>query len=86
MFLIGWSATSGRSGDTQLGFSLNLPDMKYYTYNPKVTPQTAKQKFGKTVKKILFFIALAGLLGFEYRNRFGSRLGSISKKGNCQIK
>ena len=71
MFFVGWSVTKGRSHGTELGFALNLPDMKYYTSNPTVTPVTPKQAFGKTVKKWLFYITLVGLLGFEYRNRIG---------------
>ena len=79
MLLVARSATSKSSGFTQLVFRLNLPDMKYYTADQKTTtPVSPRQAFGNIVKRYLVFAALFGLIGFEYRNRFGSvQVGSV---------
>jgi len=77
VILVGLSATRRGSSDTKLGFTLNLPDMKYYTSSPTTTPVTSRQAFGNTVKKFLFIIVLVGLLGFEYRNRFGHKVAPV---------
>lgn len=80
-FLAGLSATKRISGKTQLKFQLNLPDVKYYTSNKTSTPVSAKQELGNVVKQYLVFAALFGLLGFEYRNRFGSMSSEFMERG-----
>ena len=86
MLLVARSATSAGSAVRKFSFSLNLPDMKFYTFEaPKSTPRTPRQVFGSSVKKFLFVIALVGLLGFQYRNRVGGGVGHLQREGTSGI-